>query len=449
MDLKQYTEKVSSQALDDLKKWIQIPSVFDGTTIQEGAPFGKEVKNALQYIAHLAKQKGFEVDECDGYATEIKWGKGPKLISVYAHTDVVPVSGNWTYPPFSGEIADGQMFGRGTSDDKGPAMAAFYAFQYVREHLDPEKVQIRLVIGGNEESGSQCLKYYFHTLHKPYPLYGFTPDGDFPLIYGEKGIAGYRCKKNVDLPHLFSLDAGVVVNSVPDLATAILKDDADFVSYVKTLNISSEFIFQEDKMIWKVYGKAAHGSIPEQGDNAGLKMLQILGEYYHIPEFLEICKQYRDPFGKAMGQYYETELLHQTTYNVGLIHYENGVLSYQVNFRYPESVDASKVVEAIAKQSTFDVELLSDSKPLLMDPNSPMVQTLWKVYQNVTGDHQTPIMTIGGGTYAKECKNTLAFGSAFPGRTDHIHDVDESIHLDDFLLSISIYAEALMELANL
>lgn len=78
-----------------------------------------------------------------------------------------------------------------------------------------------------------------------------------------------------------------------------------------------------------------------------------------------------------------------------------------------------------------------------------MVQTLLKTYQEESGDYDTPMMTIGGGTYAKESKNTIAFGSAFPGRNDKIHSPNEEIHLEDFLTSQSIYARAINELGNL
>ena len=49
-----------------------------------------------------------------------------------------------------------------------------------------------------------------------------------------------------------------------------------------------------------------------------------------------------------------------------------------------------------------------------MDPDSPMIKTLLGVYQEETGDTQTPIMAIGGGTYAKEAQNTVA-GAYFRG----------------------------------
>lgn len=71
-------------------------------------------------------------------------------------------------------------------------MAAFYSLVALKENHLIDGYQVRLVIGGNEEKGSACLEHYFHVLKKPNPTYGFTPDGDFPLIYGEKGITNYR-----------------------------------------------------------------------------------------------------------------------------------------------------------------------------------------------------------------------------------------------------------------
>ena len=49
----------------------------------------------------------------------------------------------------------------------------------------------------------------------------------------------------------------------------------------------------------------------------------------------------------------------------------------------------------------------------------------------------------------KKVKNTLAFGSAFPGRDNRIHDNEEYISLDDFYNSIAIYAHGIVNLAKL
>ena len=57
-------------------------------------------------------------------------------------------------------------------------------------------------------------------------------------------------------------------------------------------------------------------------------------------------------------------------------------------------------------------------------------------------------MYIGGGTYAKEMPNIVAFGPIFPGEPDVIHKPNEYIKIDDLILISKIYAKALYELAK-
>ena len=453
IDYKKLAKKYHNEIVENLTKWININSVYDESTIKENAPFGKGVSEALNYIATLAKEKGFNVDTCDGYCVEISYGKGD-LISIFAHADVVPVSGEWLYPPFSGEVHDGKMYGRGTSDDKGPSLAAFYALCLLKDNNLINNYQVKLIIGGNEESGSKCLEHYFHVLKKPYPKYGFTPDGEFPLIYGEKGIANYKVEQNIKFENVVKIEGGVVANSVIDKAYAIIKakpDIKEFVSlHFKFMECPYNLIPLEDNMYkLEVIGKAAHGSLPHEGKNAALILMNCLAIYYNDHSLNTVFEYYEDTNGKALGTFYETELLHQTTYNVGLLKYENEKLEYVVNFRYPENVKVDEVINKLNALNIGKVSLLSESEPLLIDPNSKMVQTLLKVYQEETNDYKTKIMTIGGGTYAKESKNTLAFGSHFPNRDDRIHNCNETITIEDLLSSISIYAHAIDELGKL
>ena len=58
-------------------------------------------------------------------------------------------------------------------------------------------------------------------------------------------------------------------------------------------------------------------------------------------------------------------------------------------------------------------------------------------------------MAIGGGTYAKEAPNCVAYGSAFKGHPGDIHSPNEYIYLDDFFRQIYIYADAIASLGAL
>ena len=113
------SKKYYEEALDKLISFLKINSIYDEKTISEDAPFGKGVKEALDYIASLALENGFNVDYCDHYCTEISYGEG-KLLDIYAHADVVPVSADWVHSPFEPVIENGKLYARGSSDDKGP-----------------------------------------------------------------------------------------------------------------------------------------------------------------------------------------------------------------------------------------------------------------------------------------------------------------------------------------
>lgn len=87
--------------------------------------------------------------------------------------------------------------------------------------------------------------------------------------------------------------------------------------------------------------------------------------------------------------------------------------------------------------------------PLLFYPlDSVLVSTLLKAYQKETGDIVTKPLTTGGGTYAKEADNVIAFGMQFPGWDSMMHSPSESTRKKDLFKSIAIYARAIVELGK-
>ena len=343
------------------------------------------------------------------------------------------------------------MYGRGTSDDKGPGIASYYALKALKDNGLIKNYRVRLVFGGDEERGSSCLEYYFNTLKKEQPTHGFTPDGDFPLIYGEKGITNYKVEGKVFLGPVCEIDAGVVSNSVIDKAVVRLTDKEKIKKYLaKHSEIEYEILDEkENEITINFIGKAAHGSLPYLGKNSGIIALDAIGNCYNIPVLKSIARDYKEPNGKTLDQYYSSEQMGETTYNVGLISYKNGVFSMTVNFRYPENCDPNKVIEELRKDSQLPIEVLSQSDVLYFDPETPFIKLLADIYVQETGDTVNKPMTIGGGTYAKEAQNSVAFGSHFPGKEDHIHEPNEKIDLEDFYGSMPLYANAIYSLGNL
>nr|WP_321454500.1 succinyl-diaminopimelate desuccinylase [uncultured Cohaesibacter sp.] len=121
-----------------------------------------EEAGVLSFLDDLLSPIGFEVNRpvfCEeGYPdvenmfAKISGGNGPHL-AFAGHVDVVPAgdAALWTLPPFSGEIVDGNLFGRGAADMKG-GVAAFVAatLRYIKNHGAP-KGTVSFVLTGDEE----------------------------------------------------------------------------------------------------------------------------------------------------------------------------------------------------------------------------------------------------------------------------------------------------------
>ena len=430
--------------LDALKRFLIIPSVYEKSD-DKTKPFGKNVDDALKFVGELGERYGFDVDYCDGYATELTIGEGDKLIGIFAHADVVPATGKWTSDPFTPIIKKNKLYARGSSDDKGPLIAALFAVKALRDNGLLRDYRVRIVVGGDEERGSKCLIHYFDDLKKEAPTYGFTPDSDFPLIYGEKGITDFYTSLDVNLGKIKSIKGGVATNATCDKVKVTMDKDDDFIKFLQEKKIN--FSIEDDGLIFN--GKAVHGSTPELGINAALIALKEIGEFYHIDSIACIGEKLMDTTGKSFDGYSHSKLLGDTTYCVGMIDYENNKLSFTVNFRYNEQVDPNEYMQKFdAFFKTKSSMKTGISKVLLYDPKCPLVKTLLKAYRLETNDLSKPL-TTGGGTYAKHAPNTVAFGALFPHAVSTMHEPDEYIDLDDFFMSSVIYAHAIKLLGDL
>jgi len=94
-------------------------------------------------------------------------------------------------------------------------------------------------------------------------------------------------------------------------------------------------------------------------------------------------------------------------------------------------------------------EIYSKSPVLLYPVKSPLVKTLLDAYRQESYDKKSKPLTMGGGTYAKEAPNTVAFGAVFPDDNPHMHEADERIVMNNFYLSMAIFARAIHALGNL
>ena len=198
-------------------------------------------------------------------------------------------------------------------------------------------------------------------------------------------------------------------------------------------------------------GTTSHGSTPEKGVNAALKAFEFIGSYYKNEFLTNLAKVLADCNGRGFEGFSSSPELGLSTFNYGVIHYDGHekLLNVSVDYRYGEKADPKLALENLEKHSGMKVECKGLVSPLLYAKDSPLVKTLMKSYKRTTFKLFDKPMAIGGGTYAKEAPNCVAYGSAFKGHPGDIHSPNEYIYLDDFFRQIYIYADAIASLGAL
>lgn len=455
IDFKNEVLKRKEEIIKDLQGLIRINSEltsFDPNRV--GAPFGLGNKEALDYMLNMGSRDGFKTLNVDGYAGHIEYGNSNDFVGIIGHLDVVPAGNDWSFGPYDATIHDGKMYGRGTEDDKGPTIAAYYAMKILKELNVPLSKRVKLILGLDEESGWRCVNYYFKK-HPEQPVSGFIPDADFPLIYAEKGIVNLHIKGNASNDKIVSFKGGFRSNMVPDYAEVVLTDvsvaDA-FKTYISKNNIIGSTSLSDNKLTLKLSGKSAHGSTPEFGMNALTMMNTFLVQSNITNELVIYIDKFLtgDTAGKKLGIAYHDEEMGPLTNNFGVLTFENGAYEIVLNTRYPNGTSLDAIlpkVEASIDNGTI-VEVHHHQKLLYNNPNSPLVKTLMDVYIKHTGDVDAKPITIGGGTFARAMDNVVAFGPHFLGKPSYIHQKDEYIEIEDFIKATIIYTEALYELAK-
>jgi succinyl-diaminopimelate desuccinylase len=433
-----------------LKELIAVPSVYDNSTVSEEHPYGISVSSALKLINEKAATLGLKTALFKNRVVEIRSGaKTDNLITVAAHVDVVPATKGWTFDPFTLTEKHDFFYGRGITDDKGPLVAALFALKLLQDHHLVNDYLVNLVIGGDEERGSSCLKYYYHELQKPYPKYGFTPDADFPLIYAEKGAIGFKLNLKTKRTPIAKIHGGQASNMVIDECHLEYKKpmgDYYDITYLKERKL--KFTYEHNHI--KIIGKPAHAMEPDKGINAGLYALELLALYdKKVAILVELVK---DLNGRGLNLYRFGPHLKASTLALCLLKYEKNQLELWFDYRYPEGMSLSQFHNCINIALTKikpKITVFKTHELLFFDLNSKLVTTLNQVYQTTFKDQSRTPLTSGGGTYAKESKNMVAFGPMFEDEDDHIHGNDERMKVTKFYQLISVYAKAIYELGQL
>lgn len=462
--LNQCIERHAQEMIRSLSEIVQIPSKYGEP--KEGAPYGEQSRRALQYALDLGKKLGFDVVENVGdRACYAEYGTGNKVVGVFAHLDVVQEGEGWTYPPYGGEIHNNRIYGRGVVDNKGPYIASLYALYAIKElGLDLGDWRIRVVGGTNEELGCDDMEYYVE--HCGAPDTGFTPDGIYPMSFTERGINYYHMSYAFTEPSdgpfkVVSLDGGEILNMVPDKAGAVLEaaDEQAAAAVVKAIDEYRERterdvsgVQEGCRVLVTSRGRCAHSCTPFNGKNAVVAILMFLAEQNlggSIGKFLDFFQKKIGVTtdGSLMGMKREDEC-GKLTFSLSKMSLDEKGLKWIVNIRLPHTYkdQVTEDFKAQVEPVGITVDSMDVHRSYMFEKDHPLIVTLRKVYEEMTGRDSTP--GHEGGTYAKVVPNIVPFGSIFPDTPDLCHRPDENVDLDEFVLDAKIFGNAMYALTQ-
>lgn len=460
--LEHYIDEHFQDTLKDIQKIVRIKTVKEESTA--GAPFGLGLKKGLEETLNIAKALGFKTVNLDNYIGYAEFGEGEEYIGILGHIDVVPEGDHskWSVPPYSGEIVGKNMISRGALDNKGPIISALHSMKALKECVPSFNHRVRIIFGTNEESGDEDIKYYL-SKEKP-PKYAFTPDGQFPVVFSEKGIYTFSFKDSFIKENTSILDivGGTRSNVVPEEAKVFLKKDLSEKVLKELENFKDtpckfEVLEKENCLEVICKGIPAHASSPQRGINPITWLFRFLNGV--IPE-KDSLKKFVDFMDKVVGVETdgsglniraENEETGDLTLSCGIIRIvkkKDSSIYVKFNARYPVTTSENQLdttLKKMGKDSGIEFVKENHNAPLYFPKEHPLVEKLQDVFKEVTGRNDEPV-ALGGGTYAKLMPNTVAFGPNFKEFKGNPHGFDEKMDIDMLKQGMLMYALGVLKL---
>ena len=450
-DIDRFAAEHEAAIFQDIARLVAINSVESEAL--PGKPFGEGPARALAEGLKIAEELGLDAVNCDNYIGYAQIGEGEDYLATITHLDVVPVGEGWKEDPFTMREREGWIIGRGVMDDKGPSVLCLYALKYLKDRKIPLRWPVRALLGANEETGMGDVEYYLANYKAP--LFCFSPDANFPLCNGEKGITRGRMLAKVPLENIVEIKGGFVSNAVPDKAEARIR--AEKVEPAPGVTVE-----READGLWHLTaaGVGGHASLPEGTVNAiGVLVDAILAQKLAGEQEAKFLRAVADLIsnsdGSGVGVQADDGLFRPLTIVGSMIGVEEGRMVQTYDSRFPTNTSGEKIAAILRKRygEVLEVECDREAPPFYMSLDKPEVQVCIDAYNSITGENAVPY-TIGGGTYARDFPNAVSFGPEHPERpapdfAGPIHGVDEAASKEWLLEALKVYILALIELQKL
>ncbi|MFP3484576.1 MAG: M20 family metallopeptidase [Vulcanisaeta sp.] len=336
-----------------------------------------------------------------------KVGSGRPVLILNGHMDVVPPGDEtkWTYPPFSGRIIEGRVYGRGATDMKGGLAVIMTVFA----ELGP------LIEG----LGSGTL------------IFSATADEE---VGGHVGVEAL-------------VRDGVLIGD----AAVIAEPSGPTRYYIGEKGLCQVRIVAR--------GKPAHGSLPILGDNAIMRLIraveraeELINEFNRtvkVPsELVEAIRNSAEAYMEAAGALGVKLSLNDFERVIATVSFNPGVVrggskvnmvpdyaELELDMRVPPGVSPSQVIELLRNglSGLAEVEVMDTSEPNYTSPSERIAQLVHEGIERVLGARPRPMLITGAtdGRYLRARGiPTIVYG---PGELALAHAYDEYVSVEDLV----------------
>jgi len=449
-----FVKKNQPRLLEELKNFVRIPSI---STLPEHRD---DIERAAAFVADGLVTVGMEnvvripTDKHPLVYADWLHAPGKPTVLCYGHYDVQPADplALWTTPPFEPTERDGNLYGRGTADDKGQMYMHIKAIEALRAVNGTLPLNIRFLVEGEEEVGGASIARYVaenpEKLRADVALVSDTAmyaDGMPTLCIGLRGLIYMEVEAAGPMRDLHSgLYGGAAPNAVYGLIELLAKaKDANGVIQIPGIYNAVEepaaaelqswksLPFQEREFLTKEVGSTQLTGEPNRG---------VLERVWSRPTL--------DVHGIAGGF---------TAPGAKTVIPARAVA--KVSIRLVPRQDPDQVVAAFRqwvrdntpKGIQTEVRLLSASPGLVVNPEHPAIQVAARAFGEVFGKPTVFIRSGGSIPIVGDFANhlgipTILMGFGLPD--DGLHSPNEKYKIDNYYLGIMTIAHFFEQYAD-
>lgn len=441
-----FVDQNSARLLDELKEFLRIPSV---STLPEHRD---DIQRAARFVAGSLERTGMENVEVIPTAQHplvyADWmhAPGKPTVLCYGHYDVQPADPLelWTSPPFEPTVRDGNIYGRGTADDKGQMYMHVKAVEALRAANGSLPVNLKFLVEGEEEVGGASIAKYVAgnqaklkadaALVSDTALYA---EGMPTLCIGLRGLIYLEVEASGPARDLHSgLYGGASPNPVFGLV--------ELLSKVKNANgaIQVPGIYDDvlapapaEKKSWKRLPFTEQAFLENEvgsSELTGERRYSVLERIWARPTF-----EIHGIAGGFTGAGAKTVIPAKAT--------------AKVSFRLVPNQNPEKITSAFRefvekhtpKGIRTEVRVLSSSPGLVVDPDHPAIQVAARAFSDVLGKPTVFIRSGGSvpivGDFATHLGiPTVMMGFGLPD--DGLHSPNEKYRLENYYQGIKTVA---------